>query len=205
MKEILLMSPFSLQGTYANNNLQKKDLTSQKDVRNLENNFLTKHFFNEKKLNKLYQLKNELSKVNCLYFVITQQILHQDFNDYFISLIMAINYSRPELIIIDTSICNKINNSRCKEIIAMITTVFNENQLPVVHLEEDSLTSQKTLHYSCVSPLSVDKKLLFDIHQHVKKIFSVKSQLTNTDEFLVPVASQSQKTFKWQNHSYNLN
>ncbi|WP_010180185.1 hypothetical protein [Aquimarina agarilytica] len=206
MKEILIISPFSLQGTYVEKNLQKKDQNVHEDVKNVKESFLTNNFFNEKKLDQLYQLRNELSKVNCLYFVITKQILHKDFNDYFINLIMAIHHARPEYIIIDTTICKHIYSSECKEIIQMITSVFKENQLPVIQLKKDSNTNKKTLHFSCSSTSSIDEKIIFKVHKYAKKIFFIKNQIMNPTDLLVPIATQpNKKTFDWHNHSYNLN
>ncbi len=206
MKEILIISPFSLQGTYVKKNLQKKVQNVQGDTKKFSKKFLDENFFSEKKLDKLYQLKNKFSNVNCLYFVITKQILHPEFNDYFINLIIALHHAQPELIIIDHNICNHIYNSKCEEVIEMISTVFKENKLPVIHLKKDRSSNNESYHYSDVSKEIISTKLISKVHKHAKKIFSIKKQVMYPDDLLVPVAGQPhKKTFNWHNHSYNLN
>ncbi len=206
MKEILIISPFSLQGTYVKKNLQKKDQNVQDDIKKNSESFLDKNFFVEKKLDQLYQLKNKFSNANCLYFVITKQILHQDFNDYFINLILAIHHTQPELIIVDHNICKHIYNSRCEEVIEMIKTVFRENKLSVIHLKKDRSTLKEVYEFYNISENCISKKLINKVHKHAKKIFSVKKQVMYPNDLLVPVAEQPfKKTFDWHNHSYNLN
>lgn len=203
MKEILLLSPFCLQGTYVHENLQKKQVLESKFM---ISDSVSSNFFNEKRLDNYIDLKNELSKSYYLYFVLTNQVNYKDFQSYLINLAKAIHKCQPRMIVLDYITCNTAKNKLNDPIIQVLESIFYENEFPVISLKKGS-HGFPVLEYSRISEQCIEREFILETQQHVKGIFEFKNQLNS--KIKLTKSSVLNTNYKYRSnfnkHNYTLN
>ena len=203
MKEILLLSPFCIQGTYVHKNLQKKEVFESKKI---TSDTVSAKFFNEKRLDSYIGLKNELSKTYYLYFVLTNQINYKDFQSYIINLAKAIHKCQPKMIVLDYITCNPSEDNLNDPVIQVLESIFHENEFPVVSLKRGS-HGYPFLEYSRVEEQLVEREIILNTQKHVRKIFQFKNQLNmkfNLSKCTVPASNYKHQS-NFNKYNYTLN